>query len=89
MLTQEQTKQKAKLDELIKELSTDKDIVGFVQKTEKSIKTTQNHYGKYMFFLTPYASNKMYLFVISQALMQAGANIAGVNSAIMVLKGGA
>ena len=78
-----------KFNALVLEFSKDKDIISFVNKTEQRIKTTQDHYGVYMSFLTPYVKDNLSLKVISDALKLAGANIKGVNSALMVLKGGA
>lgn len=81
------TEQQTKVDGLIQEFSKDPDIMGFVQKTESGIKTTQDNYGAYMAFLTPYANKSMALHIISEALKLAGANANGVAWALRILKG--
>lgn len=78
---------KEKINSMIDEFSKDPEIVDFVKKTEKSLATTQNHYGKYMSFLTPFSSKPVTLYIMSKALIAAGANARGVGSALQVLKG--
>ena len=88
-IVEEMTEQerKDKINSLIDEFSKDPDIIDFVKKTEKGLATTQNNYGKYMSFLTPYVSKPSSLYIISKALIAAGANARGVGSALQVLKG--
>ena len=81
------TEQQLKIKELIQEFSKDQDIINFVNKTEKSFKLTQDHYGDYMAFLSPYSQKASALYIISQALILAGANYNGVVSALRVIKG--
>ena len=52
-LTAQQTQQE-KVQGLIKEFSVDKDIIQAVTDIESRYATTQNHYGDYMSFLSPY-----------------------------------
>ena len=74
-----------KLDKVIKEMAEDKDLIALVKSIEGSIKTTQNHYGRYMPVLSM-AKNKLERYVISESLKMAGANSQGVNSALRVLE---
>ncbi len=55
-----------------------------VQGIETSIKTTQDHYGRYLSILTQFKDKQMRSIVV-KALIQAGANQAGVNSALKIL----
>ena len=55
-----------------------------VQGIETSIKSTQNHYGRYLSILTQFQDKQMRSIVV-KALIQAGANQAGVNSALKIL----
>ena len=74
---------KDKTTQLIKDLAGD--LKPEVDKIESSIKTTQNHYGRYMSILGGFNSNQINL--ISLALIEAGANRGGVLSALKVLVG--
>jgi len=59
-----------------------------VESIEKSIKTTQNHYGRYMSLLTSLAkgdNRKAKLF--AAAMIEAGANKQGVASALKLATG--
>ena len=80
--------QQDKIDAGIEQMSKDSDIIEFVREVENGIKTTQDHYGRYMSFLTNYVKDPVILHIISRGLIGAGANSRGVNSALMVLKGG-
>lgn len=54
-----------------------------VAEIEKSIKTTQNHYGKYMAIIGELSQgNRGIGAAVALALIQAGANQAGVDSAL-------
>ncbi len=55
-----------------------------VQGIETSIKTTQNNYDRYLSILTQFKDKQMRSIVV-KALIQAGANRAGVNSALKIL----
>ena len=55
-----------------------------VQGIETSIKTTQDHYGRYLSILAQFKDKQM-RGIVGQALIQAGANKAGVNSALKIL----
>src|SRR3990167_6635832 len=70
--------QKAKIEGLIQEFSMDEDIISFVNKTESGIKITQDNYGIYMAFLSPYADKPGALYIVSEALKLAGASFNGV-----------
>lgn len=79
--------QKMKLDALIDEFSRDQDIIDAVKEIESSPRITDGHYGRYMNFLSPYASKATALYIISQALLKAGANHRGVTSALRIIAG--
>ncbi len=55
-----------------------------VQCIETSIKTTHNNYDRYLSILTQFKDKQMRSIVV-KALIQAGANRAGVNSALKIL----
>ena len=65
------------------------DMIPLVKEIESGMETTQGHYGKYMQLLSTLApdSNKVMLFVISHALLVAGANAQGVKSALRIITG--
>ena len=84
--TAQQTQQE-KVKGLVIEFSKDQDIIDTVKLIEGRIATTQDHYGDYMNFLTPYQSKATALYIISEALILAGANRKGVAWAIKLLKG--
>ena len=89
MTTQEKLRAEEIIEAKIEELSKDADIVKVVKDIEGGFKTTQNHYGKYLSLLTPYADAKYsaVFHIFSKALIRAGANSSGVSSAIQILKG--
>ena len=78
---------KERLNPVLKETALDADIIALVKDIEGSIQTTQNHYGRYMAFLSLFNKDKMALYVMSEALKLAGANVSGVQSAMMILNG--
>ncbi len=78
---------KEKIEALVIEFSRDKDLIDFVEKTESRIATTKGHYGDYMNFLIPYASNSIQLYIISRALLMAKADAIGISSAIRIITG--
>ncbi len=82
------TEQEAKIEQAIAGLAVDPDIQEIVKQIEGSIKTTQNHYGKYMQFLNDYVGKPGTLYVVSRAIIRAGANSQGVASALQILTGG-
>lgn len=58
-----------------------------VEKIEKSIPETRNHYGKYMGIISFFsAGNKFKAQVISLALIKAGANELGIMDALHVMQ---
>jgi hypothetical protein len=76
-----------KLNEKQKELITDLagDFLETVKAIEKSVKTTQNHYGKYGQLLSSLSKgNRQHAEIYAVALMEAGANKSGVKSALQV-----
>ena len=81
------TEQKIKVEGLIEEFSKDVDVLDFVNKTESGIKITKGNYGKYMAFLNSYVNDPTALYIISQALVRAGADSYGVSSALGLLTG--
>ncbi len=79
--------EKEKVLRLIDEFSRDKDILEVVKRIESSVPATKGHYGRYLTFLTPYQDNKGVLAIITGALMKAGANRFGVESAYSLITG--
>jgi hypothetical protein len=74
----------AEQTQLIKELA--EDVRPEVQRIEAKPATTQNHYGDYMALLNIVSGgNSQVGKVISLALIEAGANKAGVASALKIL----
>jgi len=76
-----------KLNEKQKELITGlaSDFLETVKAIEKSVKTTQNHYGKYGQLLSSLSKgNRKHAEIYALALMEAGANKSGVKSALQV-----
>jgi len=68
-----------------KQLITDlaNDFKPFIDEIEKGIKTTQNNYGRYMSIISGFSKgNKTVGQVIGLALIEAGANAKGVQSAL-------
>jgi len=80
-----ESQQIAKLNEAITDLANDPDIKDAVTAIESSTPTTQHNYGRYMAILSPYAKDRTILYVMSQALIVAGANRSGVASALQVI----
>ena len=84
----ESLKDNKKVQGLIKEFSTDKEMIDIVNKLESGIKTTQNNYGAYMSFLTQFNKDKLTLYIMAESIkLIKGCNIQGVNSALRVLIG--
>ena len=77
---------KAKIQAAIKDLGTDPDIIKIVADIEGRIKTTQGHYGDYMAFLTNFQKDRVMLYIMSEALLMAGADHQGISGALMILK---
>jgi hypothetical protein len=82
-LTPEQ--KQAKLKQLVTDLAGD--LRETVAKIEAKLATTQNHYGDYMALLSSIARDKNTAKIISMALVEAGANVQGVTSAMRVSYG--
>ena len=77
-----------KIDKLIDSLA--KDLKPLVQEIESSkVKKTKNHYGKYLMILSKCAKdNPEHAVIIGKALQRAGANLAGLNSALNLVGAG-
>tara|TARA_R100000808_G_scaffold918_6_gene4399 strand:- start:10905 stop:11168 length:264 start_codon:yes stop_codon:yes gene_type:complete len=77
-----------KIDKLIDSLA--EDLRPLVQEIESSqVKKTKNHYGKYLMILSKYAKgNPEHAVIIGKALQRAGANLAGLNSALNLVGAG-
>ena len=73
---------KEQIDAAIKDLA--KDLEPVVQEIESGLKTTQNHYGRYMSILTMAGNEPDSMRLIALALVEAGANHAGVKSAMKI-----
>ena len=69
----------------LKKLITDLagDVRETVEKIESGIKTTQNNYGRYAAILASFKPANRH--VMALALIEAGANSAGVRSALKVI----
>lgn len=85
--TATQQTQAEKIQGLIQEFSKDRDIIEAVRSIEARPATTQDRYADYMAFLTPYTGKQTALYVISQAMILAGGNRAGISWAIRILTG--
>jgi len=71
---------------LITELAND--VRPEVEKIEKRIATTKDHYGDYMSLLSHFQDKgKMMVVVMAMACKEAGANPNGVNWAVRLLVG--
>jgi hypothetical protein len=69
------------LEKLIAELA--EDFAPMVKEIEGSLKTTQNHYGRYMALISGLAKgNRGHAKLFAHALIKAGANAQGVASAM-------
>ena len=79
--------QAEKLKILIQEFSKDADIVKIVTDIEARIATTQYHYGDYMAALSQFNKSRTMLYIMSQAMVRAGADVEGVAWAVRLLKG--
>lgn len=76
-----------KIKAAIQDLARDPDIIKIVKDIEGRIKTTRGHYGDYMSFLTNFQKDRVMLYIMSEALLKAGADHQGISGALMVLKG--
>jgi len=76
--------QKSALLAEINKFSKDPDIVAIVKNIENSTPTTKNHYGRYMALLSEQKQQPARL-ILSSALLGAGANKAGIDSALKVI----
>jgi hypothetical protein len=75
---------KAEALRLIREAAPD--FIPAVQDIEKSIKTTQNHYGRYASVISQLAKgDKNKSFFYGACLIEAGANRQGVIDALKIL----
>jgi RNA binding exosome subunit len=79
------TENDEKIEKMIKE--TAEILRPEVEKIEASIMTTKGHYGEYMALLSSFAQSKAKLFIVSKALLHAGANKEGIAGALMILNG--
>jgi hypothetical protein len=70
-------------EQVLKDLADD--LRGLVSEIESSVKTTQNHYGRYMGIIQQVAKgDKVAATIIAEALVIAGANKKGVRDAMRV-----
>ena len=81
------TERDGKVKGLIEELAKDPDVINAVKDIEGRIMTTKYHYGDYMAFLSPFTKQVGALYIMSQALILAGADYEGVQWAVRLLKG--
>lgn len=72
-----------KTEAMLQDLAND--MRGLVSEIESSIKTTQNHYGRYMSLISQVAKgDKVTATIVAEALVLAGANKTGVRDAMRV-----
>lgn len=83
-LRTEQEARDAKLKAIVTDLAND--LREEITKIEADpLPTTQNNYGRYMSIISVFAQNDHTMAsIISRALKEAGANVAGVNSAMYI-----
>lgn len=80
--------QKKRLELAIQKMVDDPDIIAIVKSIEgDQFKTTKGGYGRYMAALSPFAADKISLFVVSRAMLRLGADPYGVSWAIKLLIG--
>ena len=75
-----------KINKAIALMATDPDIQRQVKKIEFGIKTTKGNYGKYMSFLSNF-KEKTARYIISQAMLKAGADQYGVALSMTLIEG--
>jgi len=68
---------------LVEEFAKDPDVIALVQRIESGPELTQGHYGKYLALLS--SGNKDSRAILSLALISAGANKFGVDSAMRII----
>ena len=88
MINSTTIEQAEKIKNAVNDLAKDKDIIKIVSDIEGRIKTTKGHYGDYMAFLNNFVKDKVSLYIMSEALLLAGADPEGISGALMILKGG-
>jgi hypothetical protein len=74
--------EKERLDSLVKELAGD--VRELVAEIEASPPVTQHHYGRYLSVILGVGSDASVRKVIALALLEAGANKAGVGAALRI-----
>lgn len=79
------TEQREKLEEAIQKMVDDPDIIALVRSIEGGVKATRGNYGRYMAALSPFARDRISLFVISRAMLRLGADPYGVQWAIKLI----
>jgi hypothetical protein len=77
--------QKEKLEAAIQKMADDPDIIAVVRSIESGVKTTKGNYGRYMTVLTPFAQDRISLFVVSRAMLRLGADPYGIQWAIKLI----
>ena len=82
--TPEQAKQIDKINQCIKSFNNDPDIIKIIKDINNRTQTTQNNYGDYMNILSP-IKDKVSRYILSQALINNGGNINGINSALQII----
>lgn len=81
-----QTKTENKMQNAIDMLAADLDVIKIVEDIERKPQTTKGHYGDYMSFLAPFRErSKTTCIIMGEALIKAGANAYGVQSALNLL----
>jgi hypothetical protein len=75
-----------KINQAIDDMANDRDIKQIVKDIEGRIKTTKGHYGDYLAFLSNFQKDSIVLFIMKEALLRCGADVEGINGAMMILK---
>ena len=83
--TSDQKTQQNKIQQIIKSLDNDPDIMKVIKDIEESVKTTQNHYGRYMSFLSSFKTDVSF-YIMSETLKRNGGNLQGIRSALSILR---
>ena len=72
-----------KLKKVIQAIAADPKLIAYIKEIEKKPETTKGHYGEYMRFISDFPQSMRK--IIAAGLMQAGADIEGVQGAMLIL----
>ena len=81
-----ETEKKERLEKAIVQMQNDPDIIEIVRSIQsEALPTTRGRYGRYMAVLTPFARDRVSLFVVSRAMLRLGADPYGIQWAIKLI----